>query len=489
MNDIQIIKQNPKKVLDALKIGEIERIEFAVEQITDEFMIYGLRGGLIDELSNSFPDPRKECEITTKQILSASIAGHFQDMYALSQSPYALHSPTLLAELGLNVKVLLEGEGISRKGTKDNTPFSGDVIRKMLNDMTPLELIQWYNRHVGRAYLEQANYDPCIHILDCTKLEVNIDNENYEGSGIVKEKEKDAKGKTVEKLKRGYKLGSLRSLLDDAGIITSIAFGAIQVHDLTLCKELLMTSPHLKPGDMVIEDRGFLDGETITKLKKERKVDVTIPLRSDMLSYEDSLVTAYHPDSEEWEKHPTRENQEIKRIEHADYMWEECSVPLIGCVVRELKKGKDGSGGRADYEHWVFVTTRLSLNGKRLIQTYELRPEIEEDHRQWKTGPWDMSKFTSTSMVQIVYHIIIVLLAYNLMKIYSNTQAGQNFAQKTLRRVRREQMRNHEVAMIVYTSDSYALFSAKYLVWLLLGLPKYIQQRLKERLKGYFGFT
>jgi hypothetical protein len=121
---------------------------------------------------------------------------------------------------------------------------------------------------------------------------VNIENEHYEGSGIVKEKKKDANGKVVEKVKRGYKLGSLRSLLDDGGIITSIAFGAgaIQVHDLTLCKELLMTSPHLKPGDMVIEDRGFLDGDTLTQLKKKRKVDVTIPLRSDMLAYEDSLV-------------------------------------------------------------------------------------------------------------------------------------------------------------------------------------------------------
>ena len=148
MNDIQIIKQNPKQVLDALKLGEIERIELAVEQITDEFMIYGLRGGLIDELSNSFSDPRKECEISIKQILSASIAGHFQDMYAISQSPYALHSPTLLAELGLNVKVLLEGEGISRRGTKDSAPFNGDVIRKMLYDKTPMELIHWYNRHI-----------------------------------------------------------------------------------------------------------------------------------------------------------------------------------------------------------------------------------------------------------------------------------------------------------------------------------------------------
>ena len=93
MNEIQILKQHPKKVLESLKLGLIERMELAVEQITDEFMIYGLRGGLIDALSKSFPDPRKECEITFKQILSASMAGQFQDMYALSQSSYLYHHP------------------------------------------------------------------------------------------------------------------------------------------------------------------------------------------------------------------------------------------------------------------------------------------------------------------------------------------------------------------------------------------------------------
>jgi hypothetical protein len=79
MRDIEILHQHPKKVLESLKRGEIDSIEYAVDQITDEFMIYGLRGGLLEELSKSFPDPRKECEITIKQILSASIAGHFQD--------------------------------------------------------------------------------------------------------------------------------------------------------------------------------------------------------------------------------------------------------------------------------------------------------------------------------------------------------------------------------------------------------------------------
>ena len=103
MRDIEILNQHPRKVLYKLKLGQVDSIEYGVEQITDEFMIYGLRGGLIDELSKSFPDPRKECEITVKQILSASIAGHFQDMYSINRSPYALHSPILLAELGLNV--------------------------------------------------------------------------------------------------------------------------------------------------------------------------------------------------------------------------------------------------------------------------------------------------------------------------------------------------------------------------------------------------
>ncbi|MHA2313658.1 MAG: transposase [Candidatus Thorarchaeota archaeon] len=478
MNELQILKQNPKKVLESLNLGEIERMELAVEQITDEFMIYGLRGGLIDELSVSFPDPRKECEITVKQILSASIAGHFQDMYAMSQSPYALHSPTLLAELGLNVKVLCEGDGISRRGTNDNAPFSGDVTRKLLNGMELSELVDWYNQSVGKAYLRQANYEPTLHILDCTELEVNLENENYEGSGIVRRKKKRKDGKQEEEVKRGYKLGSLRSLLDDGGIITAIAFGSINIHDLTLCRDLLMTTPHLKPGDMLIVDRAYIDGETISRLKKERKVDVTIPLRSDMKAYEDSLITAYDPNTGSWEQHPTRENQEIKRIERVDWMWDECSVPMDGCVVRELKEGKDGSSGR---------DTRLDLTGKRMIQTYELRSEIEEDHRQWKNGLWDMGKFTSTSLVQIVYHVICVLLSYNLCEIYSNTQSGQKFADKTLRQLRRQQARNHDAAMVVYAGAYFAVFNIKYLMWLLLDAPKDIQERLKPHFMS--GFT
>ncbi len=100
-----------------------------------------------------------------------------------------------------------------------------------------------------------------------------------------------------------------------------------------------------------------------------------------------------------------------------------------------------------------------------------------------------MDEFTSTSLVQIVYHIICVLLAYNLRKLYANTESGQEFASKTLRQLRRQQARNHEVSMLVCSGSYYAVFTVKYLIWLLLSLPEEVQERLKlhfdERLSGH----
>jgi hypothetical protein len=74
-----------------------------------------------------------------------------------------------------------------------------------------------------------------------------------------------------------------------------------------------------------------------------------------------------------------------------------------------------------------------------------------------------------------------------LCEIYSNTQSGQKFADKTLRQLRRQQARNHDVAMVVYAGAYFAVFNAKYLIWLLLDAPKDAQERLKPHFMA--GFT
>lgn len=55
--------------------------------------------------------------------------------------------------------------------------------------------------------MEQLNILPQIHILDCTKLIVNLNNSNYENSKVIK-----IEGESM----RGYKLATLRGLMDDS---------------------------------------------------------------------------------------------------------------------------------------------------------------------------------------------------------------------------------------------------------------------------------
>src|SRR5207302_3878366 len=196
-----------------------------------------------------------------------------------------------------------------------------------------------------------------LHLLDSTKLLVNPENDHYEGSSVLPAE----KGKGPE---RGYKLLTLRSLLDDGAVITEMAFGSLTEADLTLSQPLLKDSTHLQPGELLIEDRGFLCGETISWLKRDRQVDVVTGLNADMLAFRLALARAGSR-PKRWEPHPTRPKQQIQAVGDVSAVWESCTVPLQTVVVRERdRREPDG------YRHWVFVSTRGSLSGRELIKTY-----------------------------------------------------------------------------------------------------------------------
>ena len=123
-----------------------------------------------------------------------------------------------------------------------------------------------------------------IHIVDTTHVEVPLETGTYECSGVVKNDDGSRS--------RGYKLATLRTLLDHAGLITQVGLCPIQVHDLPVCRLLFETAPVLRAGDLLLEDRGFVDGATITFLKQQRHVDVIVPLKATMLSYHEAVQLA-----------------------------------------------------------------------------------------------------------------------------------------------------------------------------------------------------
>ena len=488
MSTLTYLPHQPEQVLQALREGKVSAIEVATEQLPDFFLHYAIESGLMEALAKSFPDPRtQQPEIGIYILLAAGIAGHFTGLYALSQLPYALHSPKLLAALGVQVLVNQPGCGLSRKGTQDEAPFHGDVVRKLLtlidkNDtkagrLPGQSLLDWYNESVGTLFCQAVHAQPCVHILDCTDLTVPLDNENYQRSGVTTKNKKPERGYKLGTLRSGYKLGTLRSLLDTGALMTGIAWGAIQEADLSVTHLLVRQTRHLRPGDILIQDRGFLDAATINYLKVERGVDLYTGLKKDMCLLRGAIAQARaRPGA--WRAHPTRKGQEIQLVRSLGGLWQGLLVPMNVCVVRY----KDKQTGDLDYVG--FATTDLSVSARQLIVTYQTRPEIEEDYRQLKSSSWSIAGFCATRLVQILWHVVLTLLAYNLFQVYANTEAGRAFAGKTKQRIEREQRRGGQVYFLVCTASAFGVFEAKALLRLMLLLPQGVRETLAALLQS-----
>lgn len=519
MESIRLVARNGEAVRRAVEEGKFTHLDTASEEITDEFLLFAIKSGLLKEWAESFPDPRAWAEISCEVILAAEVTARFAGVYSQRKSGYVLRSARVLGAMGYSVEILDEGDGLSRYGSAEDQLYSGDVLRKLLGKLekqskvtaedrasaiqggsavkvrerisrravkdsdldeakaaarsaaVARQLLRWYNTKVGPGLLEYAQTGERrrIHILDATKIEVALKAGNYECSGVVKDDD--------GQFKRGYKLGTLRTLLDTAGIITQATVGQIQTHDSKLCGPLVRESTVLREGDLLLEDRGFLDGATLTHLKRQRSVDVIVPLRRDMLSYEEAVKLAEM--AGKWQSHPTRPDQQIAFVAGVDHIWDECEVALNACVIRFFNEKK-----RA-IDYIVLVTTDLGLNAKWIVKHYEQRPEVEQDYEQLKSGGWFLKKLSSTRFSQIVFYMLTVVLSYSLYHLFANTAAGARFANQTRQAIAFEQLKTRRTHVIVYAGGFFEIFETLSFVHLVLVLSPAVQAHLRHWLEDH----
>lgn len=520
MESIRLVARNGEAVRQALERGEFLHLDTASEEITDEFLLFAIKSGLLKQWAEGFPDPRVWSEVSCEVILAAELTARFAGIYSQRKSGYVLRSARVLGAMGYSVEVLDEDDGLSGQGTPDGQLYSGDVLRKLLGKLekqasvraedraaaiqggaavkvrerasrravkepqlnerkaaarssaVARQLLDWYNTTVGPGLLEYAQTGDGrrIHILDTTKIEVALKAGNYECSGVVRDDEDG-------QLKRGYKLGTLRTLLETAGIITAAIVGQIQTHDSRLCGPMLRESKVLRAGDLLLEDRGLLDGATITHLKRERGVDVIVPLRCDMLSYQEAVKLAEM--AGQWERHPSREHQQIAFVRGVEHVWDECGVTLNACVIRFFNEKKK----KIDYI--VLTSTDVGLSAKWIVRHYEQRPEVEQDYEQLKSGGWFLKKLSSTRYSQIVFYLLTVVLGYSLYHLFANTAAGARFANKTRQAIAFEQLKTRRTHVIVYAGGYFEIFETLSFVHLTLRLSPLVQERLRDWLEDH----
>ena len=83
---------------------------------------------------------------------------------------------------------------------------------------------------------------------------------------------------------------------------------------------------------------------------------------------------------------------------------------------------------------FILATTAQCDDPLRLWELYQVRPTIEERHRQLKCF-WDLTNFRSTKFCLVVNQIVFVLLAYSLMQLFLLKSDRGAFTASTRRRL------------------------------------------------------
>jgi hypothetical protein len=192
---------------------------------------------------------------------------------------------------------------------------------------------------------------------------------------------------------------------------------------------------------VLLAERGFLDGALLAHLKRQRRVDVSMPLKAHMRATPEAIPRAALADR--GESQPSRAEQSMALVRGVEPMGAECEGPLNACGIRCWTQKQKRT------KYIVLVTTELSLSAPWTVRHSEERPEIAHDYEQLKSGGWPRKQLSSTRSSESVFDVRAVVVSDRLEHLLATTQAGARCANKTRQALAFEQLRTQRTHSIV----------------------------------------
>ena len=516
--ELVIFEQNKPLVLQALGRGEFDYIEAASEVFETDFFRFIKARTMLDNLSETYPTPRKKEDVPLWLYVASNLSLRLHGVHSFHSYPMVVRCGGMLNAFGPKAgrtvihpdtgEVTMACEGFNNKNHYDRqTPCDQDYLRKVAKDTDADALMRWFCDDVVRMFRSQRAFDKeGIFIGDASYLFVP-DNPNYEGSVKLLFDKHDHPISHMEyermtdeqkircQVRRCYKLVTVLHTNRALDFFLYVAVKVISGKDhecpvlYELVKQFVET---VGTGVMkrLILDRGFLDGEAISRCKKHYGIDILIPARRTMDIYEDAMALFQEPDIE-WvclkdpvvevkgparprpkaivkrEKRRQEKLQELKGQKPAPppqetivtreaavigefRSWSSCTVPLS--VVANREHYADGHE-----ETWLLIDTKEVQDPSEAHQGYHLRGAIEERHRQLKCF-CDLTNFTSRAFSMVVNQVIFIMLSYNLLQLYLLRQGRKELNKKTPPRIR-QQLLPSDNHIIVYWRNYYGLLS------------------------------
>ena len=529
-------------VLEALRQGDIDYLEHVSEAAEADLFRHLIRRQVIQRLAETYPTPRKKEEVPVWIYLSSELSLKLHGAQGYHAFPRILRSGGLIEALGPEMggrktwhpetgDVTLACPGFNDKNDYDRqTPCDQDFLRKFAHDTNTDRLHAWFNREAPRCLRSLGLFDSeGLFIGDASYLFVP-DNEHYEQSDLlwfdehnhpVNPDEVDLRDKRYQQ-HRCYKLVSLIHVNRKLDFFFVVAAHVVpgRRHECPILYDLVeevVRAVHKGFIKVLIVDRGLIDGERIGHLKQKLGIDTIVPLRTNMDLYADAIgltrlrgfawepyvppapVATASPRPVAVEKREakrqrtlakrkaeaaaqptsavtarTMASQTLLGLGRGLLSWSKCLVPLTAVVNRE----RDEHGQTKD---WVLVSTSDRLSAAQIRSTYELRPAIEERHRQYKCF-WDLTKMHSCAFSLVVNQALMVLLAYTLVQAHLVLRQRQALTGGVWERTWQLLSPSLEVVAVYYRQRFCLLTLAEY-GRILLDIAEPVRGKLREKLR------
>ena len=531
-------------VLDALRNGDIDYLEHVSEAAEADLFRHLIRRQVIQRLAETYPSPRKKQEVPVWIYLASELSLKLHGAQSYHAFPRILRSGGLVEALGPELggrktrhpvtnDVTLSCPGFNDKNDYDRqTPCDQDFLRKFARDTKTDSLHAWFNREVPRCLRSLGLFDPeGLFIGDASYLFVP-DNERYEHSDLlwfdehhhpVDADKVDLRDKRYQQ-HRCYKLVSLIHVNRKLDFFFVVAARVVpgRRHECPILYELVeevVRAVHKGFIKVLIVDRGLIDGERMGYLKQKLAIDTIVPLRKNMDLYADAIGLTrlrgfswepYAPpatpppaasasarpaavDKREAKRQqtlaarkaeaataaapaaaPPLARQTLLGLGRGLLSWSQCPVPLTAVVNREC----DEHGQAQD---WVLVSTSDRFSAAQIRSTYELRPAIEERHRQYKCF-WDLTRMHSCCFSLVVNQALLVLLAYTLVEAHLVLRQRQALNRGVWERTRQLLSPTLEV-VAVYYRQRFCLFTLAEFGGILLDIAEPARGKLRNKLK------
>ena len=178
---IKLCKENKNILIEKIKANNFDKVVSSQSNLVDDIILTMHKQGILDCLTQAMPDKRKHnTTIPFNLVMALSIAAKMKIKTSLTDIPYAITDHRVLSQLGYNI--------VDTDRNLKNGMMQESSLRFLFGKYTADDLFKNYNLAVQDYVMPKLDIVPNIHILDCTELSVNFDNENYEGATITTNK-------------------------------------------------------------------------------------------------------------------------------------------------------------------------------------------------------------------------------------------------------------------------------------------------------------